>query len=242
GVDCGGFDCYPCSVDYWFTNTGMNTTASDYSEDVYGDSWVNGVAVTAGQGYYLMVNNWSPSANGFDVVFTFSEGGAMDCTILPIELLSFNALCRDNETILNWSTASERNNDYFVLLKSYNGITYAAIDTIKGAGNSNQISDYSIAYTDEYDGLIYYKLKQVDFNGNFAYSDVIVKSCSGKPDYIVSPNPVAEGRNWKILGLEENDELVIVDLLGRTYKEKHLPKGVYIIKVNGEYINKLIVR
>jgi len=146
GVDCGGVDCVDCSASNWPTNTGMNNVATDVSEDVQGDSWVNWINVTAGESYFLMINNWSPGGSGFDLVFEYYEGAAMDCSILPIELASFETECINGEPRITWSTYSETNNDYFVLLKSYDGITYNAVDTIDGAGNSNSLNRYEISY------------------------------------------------------------------------------------------------
>lgn len=243
GVDCGGADCVPCNASYWPTNTGMNGTATDFSEDVYGDSWINWVSVTAGQRYYLMVNNWSPNANGFDLIWNFSEGGAMDCELLPVELMSFDAKCNNGFVDLSWEVASETNNDYFVVLKSYNGIAFGPIDTLKGRGNANTYKKYQTSYIEENKGNVYYKLKQIDFDGKFAYSDMIASSC-GEDNRVfnIYPNPVIEGENWKISGVAENDKVEIYDLSGRKYDKEDLRKGVYIVLVNNKPISKLIIQ
>lgn len=177
GVDCGGNDCVPCDASYWPTNTGMNNTATDYSEDVWGDSWVQGIPVNAGETYYLMINNWSPGANGFDLVFNFTDGGSMDCQILPINLLIFNAKVIDNNKVrLDWVTASEENNDYFTVLKSTDAVLYKPIGQIKGAGNSNDYRYYEFVDEEPIMQQTYYRLKQTDYDGNFSYSDVKVVS------------------------------------------------------------------
>jgi hypothetical protein len=86
-------------------------------------------------------------------------------TVLPIDLLSFNAGIKNNVTILNWVTLSETNNDYFIISKSKDAINYSDISIIDGSGNSNENKVYN--YIDEfpYDGLNYYKLSQVDYDG-----------------------------------------------------------------------------
>lgn len=242
GVDCGG-PCVNCSAANWPTNTGMNGTVTDVSEDVYGDSWVNWVSVNPGDRYYLMVNNWSPNANGFDLVWHFSEGGAMDCELLPVELMSFDANCNDGFVDLSWEVASETNNDYFVVLKSYNGIAFGPIDTLKGRGNANSYKKYQTSYIEENKGNVYYKLKQIDFDGKFAYSDMIASSC-GEDNRVfnIYPNPVIEGENWKISGVAENDKVEIYDLSGRKYDKEDLRKGVYIVLINNKPISKLIIQ
>jgi len=244
GVDCGGVDCVPCTEAYWPTNTGMASTAPEFSEDVMGDSWVNWINVTAGQRYYLMVNNWSPGADGFDLLWQFSEGGAMDCDIvpLPIDLLSFDAACNEGLVDIAWEVSSETNNDYFVVLKSYNGIAYAAVDTIDGRGNANSYQKYEISYLEENPGTIYYKLKQVDFDGAFAYSGPVVASCGlDTRSFKALPNPVKQGEDWKLEGLVNGDEVRIFDIYGREHFKENLETGMYTIVINGKPATKLIV-
>ncbi|HBG71796.1 MAG: hypothetical protein A2W93_06200 [Bacteroidetes bacterium GWF2_43_63] len=243
GVDCGGADCVDCSKSSWPTNTGMNGTSTDYSEDVSGDSWVNWQSVTAGQRYYILINNWSPGANGFDLVWQFAEGGAMDCAIvLPVELLSFDAICNDGLVDIAWEVASETNNDYFVVLKSYNGIAFAAVDTIDGRGNANSYMKYETSYLEENPGTVYYKLKQIDLDGAFAYSEPIVANCGADTrTFKAVPNPATQGENWKIEGMVSGDEMRIFDIYGREHYKENLEKGMYTIVINGEPATKLIV-
>ncbi len=93
---------------------------------------------------------------------------------LPVELISFEGFIEDNSVKLEWSTASEVNNDYFQVEKSSNGIDFEILTVISGNGNSNTVNDY---YT--YDDLplnkqtMYYRLKQVDFDGKFEYSEIL---------------------------------------------------------------------
>lgn len=174
GVDCGGVDCVPCDAAYWATNTGMNSTATDFSEDVYGDSWVAGIPVNEGESYYLMINNWSPGAHGFDLIFDFQEGGAMDCDIvLPVGLLSFEAKLKGQIVTLLWETASEINNDYFTVMKSIDGNIFKPIGKIQGAGTSNTYHSYSLVDNEPITQTTYYRLKQTDFDGKSSFSEII---------------------------------------------------------------------
>ncbi len=245
GVDCGGVDCVPCTEAYWPTNTGMASTAPEFSEDVMGDSWVNWINVTAGQRYYIMINNWSPGADGFDLVWQFSEGGAMDCDIvpLPVDLLSFETSCNEGMVDISWEVASETNNDYFVVLKSYNGIAYAAVDTIDGRGNANSYMKYEIEYEEELiDVPIYYKLKQIDFNGEFHYSEMIATQCGSRLEMKIIPNPVKYGEEWNILGIESDDTYEIYNLIGEKVDDvSYLSRGVYFVIVNNIFKLKLVI-
>lgn len=174
GVDCGGGDCVSCAATNWPTNTGTNSVETDVSEDVSGNSWVNWLPVNAGETYYLMVNNWSPGASGFDLVWQFTDGGAMDCSLLPIELLSFDAYKKDNNVEVKWSTASEINNDYFTILKSYDANIYKPVVIVQGAVNSNVPLSYSIIDSEPLTQVTYYRLKQTDIDGKFSFSEVKV--------------------------------------------------------------------
>lgn len=97
------------------------------------------------------------------------------CTItLPIELLSFTGNY-NNSTDYNeikWSTASEINNDRFDLYSSVNGIDWELIGSMDGAGNSTTQQYYTYNHRTDSE-LTYYKLKQVDYDGEYKYSDII---------------------------------------------------------------------
>lgn len=92
---------------------------------------------------------------------------------LPVELLSFNAEKKGSEAYLTWSTASEINNNFFEVERSIDALNYSSVLVRQGAGNSNQILNY-----DGYDyyplqGISYYRLKQVDFDGTSDYSSPV---------------------------------------------------------------------
>jgi len=155
-------------------NTGMDATYSDFSEDVLGDAWVDALNVTAGESYYLMINKWSAGGSGFNLIWNLTEGGAMDCTILPIELLSFDAYKKDKNVKIDWATASEINNDYFTVLKSYDANIYKPVVKVQGAGNSNTPVSYSVIDNESLNQVTYYQLKQTDFDGKYSFSEVKV--------------------------------------------------------------------
>ncbi|MBT6029317.1 MAG: T9SS type A sorting domain-containing protein [Crocinitomicaceae bacterium] len=88
-------------------------------------------------------------------------------TPLPVELVAFNAEeHNENEVDVQWQTASERNNDYFEVLKSTDGQNYESIGQVPGAGNSAILSEYSFTDYNATAGTIYYKLRQTDYDGN----------------------------------------------------------------------------
>ena len=84
---------------------------------------------------------------------------------LPIELLSFTGNKSQDKNILNWITISELNNNYFVIEKSSNGVNFNNLGIVKGAGNSNIKIEYTLIDSEPYN-VTYYKLSQIDYNGD----------------------------------------------------------------------------
>lgn len=113
--------------------------------------------------------------------------------ILPVELISFtgNAETTGN-IVLNWSTATETNNSHFCIERSINGLTVTEIGRINGHGTATQVNQYSFNEPGPESGTIYYRLKQVDFNGRFEYLGVVsVEKYANSPGCVLSvyPNP-----------------------------------------------------
>ena len=114
---------------------------------------------------------------------------------LPVELVHFRAKAVANHTAdLHWATASELNNNYFEIERSYDGRSFELVGEVKGNGNSQHQIAYS--FLDETIGLIqntaYYRLKQVDFDGAFEYSDIRVVRFDGRAEMLeiaAYPNP-----------------------------------------------------
>ncbi len=109
---------------------------------------------------------------------------------LPIELLHFSAICTINSIKVNWSTASETNNDYFLLERSSDGISFVPIQTIDGAGNSSHELDYHFIDNSVLSNQIYYyRLSQTDYNGQKEYFDVISAQACANDNDITFVNP-----------------------------------------------------
>ena len=92
---------------------------------------------------------------------------------LPIELISFKGTTSNNVNTIMWVTSSEHNNDYFTLERTLNGTTFEIIANINGAGNSNEMNEYTVIDPINTSSINYYRLKQTDYNGKFIYSDLI---------------------------------------------------------------------
>ena len=126
--------------------------------------------------------------------FTISE--FTDLTVsgsLPIELLSFEAKrTGEYKSRLEWATLSEVNNEYFELEHSLDGVEFRKIAEIDGAGHSQVQIDYAYVHEEPAPGLNYYRLKQVDYDGVYSYSDI--RTVYFEPTYEVEvyPNPFME--------------------------------------------------
>lgn len=111
---------------------------------------------------------------------------------LPIELLSFDAVPNKNRHVdLNWVTHTEINNDYFVVEKSLNGNHWSEVETINGVGNSMYAQSYTTTDIRPYLGTSFYRLKQVDFNGDFTYSNAKSVFFGDVDQLLIYPNPTS---------------------------------------------------
>ena len=163
------------------------------------------------------------SGAGSDNIATYSL--PVDERPLPVELLSFAAQALGRDARLNWRTATETNNDYFELQRSLDGRTFGAFGRVAGAGTSSRATDY--AHTDAgigatTTGPVYYRLRQVDRDGSFAYSPVRTVSfdqaSAGKPGISLFPNPATPAATTTLdLGLlpAGTYQVRVLDALGR---------------------------
>ena len=166
---------------------------------------------------------------------------------LPIELIKFSARCEGPVVALDWTTASENNNDFFILERSTDAKNWVEIQKTDGAGNSNFEINYSFHDTRVQKGIMYYRLKQVDFDGNFSYSEIeSVTGCSANESenaLTVYPNPGNGFVSLAFTGNTDNITSVAVFTPGgeRIYLAQNFesaldlsifPKGVYFLKLS----------
>lgn len=101
---------------------------------------------------------------------------AFDCSAiapLPVELSSFTAAYSNNQVSLRWTTASEKNSANFVVERSFDGETFSAVSELPAAGYSSSRREYAATDRGMRKGLNYYRLKQIDLDGTFSYSQAI---------------------------------------------------------------------
>lgn len=156
------------SLDY--TSTAAASGSPSW-ETISRSTTISGISIANGGYYYL---RWS----GDDVSGSNNrdEFGLDDIVIssvsLPISLVSFSAEPSSTATRLTFTTALELNNSHFLIERSPNGAQYEAIGRVPGAGNSSTIQEYTFTDEKPLQGINYYRLKQVDFDGQFSYSPV----------------------------------------------------------------------
>ncbi len=157
--------------------------------------------------------------------------------ILPIELLSFNAKEINEKTVqLEWDTASEINNDYFEVEKSFDGIDFTAVGIIKGAGNSTINLKYVFEDINESGNpLNYYRLAQVDYDLTKTYSETISFYPSEYGLNLISSILDPEGNSIRIQllsNLRKQIDISLSDLSGRTYYKNNLITGSGLQEIN----------
>ena len=127
------------------------------------------------------------TAQSTEFILAYVNGTAA----LPIELLSFSAELKNKIVELNWSTASESNNNFFTVERSADGINFEPVAYVNGAGNSNHQLNYYAEDPNPLTNISYYRLKQTDYNGEFSYSTVKVISNAVIAEIMVYPNPIS---------------------------------------------------
>lgn len=196
-------------------------------------------------------NNTSGVLTSDAAVSTFSPftiGSITTANPLPVEYLLFDAKYEQkyNYVLIEWATYSEKNNDYFIIQKSINGFDWKNIDTVVGNGNSILINEYGVIDRDVNFGFSYYRLKQVDFDGNYSLSNIIVVEI--RTNDIIFPNPSTGIIYFK--NEVENYEYNLYDVTGRKISSGYIlnnkldfsknPKGFYYLIVDDKRINILL--
>jgi hypothetical protein len=161
-------------------------------------------------------------------ITSFSDWTASDGvnSFLPIKLVSFSQKQTTNGIQVSWITGTETNNDFFTIEQSTDGVTWERVTRVKGAGNSTQERTYSFTDTNPYEGIIYYRLKQTDFNGVFTYSDITSMNIQ-KTDTIqcvVYPTPASNSNcNIQIYAPQTGFYTIeITDIIGKVLFSKEI--------------------
>ena len=156
---------------------------------------------------------------------------------LPVVLINFEADCKSGNIVLNWITATETNNDFFSVEKSYDGEKFESILVVPGNGTTSELHFYSAEDKAEI-RTVYYRLKQVDFDGNYSHSEEIIVTCNpnGGHEIIgIYPNPAQSALSID-LNLSEGGNVVLMlfNSIGQLVirEEVSLKSGLQKLKVD----------
>lgn len=171
--------------------------------------------------------------------------GSIINSALPIKLKSFDAKLDLDKVILFWETASEFNNDYFEVEKSVDGENWVVVSKVIGAGNSYTNISYQSIDHNLYVGLSYYRLKQVDFNGDFSYSDIVAINYQ-KSSMTIFPNPTNASvyiknsispsvKVFNSIGVDLTNQAKIITIQDKISIDlSNMPTGLYYLKIGTE--------
>ncbi|MCU0422248.1 MAG: T9SS type A sorting domain-containing protein [Bacteroidia bacterium] len=207
--------------------------------------------------YTFSINSTAGSAgNRFQLIF-------IDQSTLPVEFIKVNARAKGDDIVVNWSTATEKNNSKFIIEKSIDGVNFENAGEVKGAGNSSVVRNYTFTDTNAAANasllnipVMYYRIRQVDFSGEFSFSNrvsvfFIRNSAQQANNITVFPNPAVD----KVTITTANETFGVIgiyNLNGKMVKEQiqlaqetevfvgDLNAGVYIVKLSDGSTQKLI--
>jgi len=217
--------------------------------------WLKGIGGAAGDralglvtdiSNRLYVTGYIGGNATYDEVETLTSVGGNDGFLvkinpdgtLPVHIAKFDGYNLSGINYLHWTTLSETNNQYFDIERSVDGIGFSAIKRIAGAGNSSQKLQYQYADDKPLSGNNYYRLRQIDYNGDFSFSNVVLlKNQLSAQSISAYPNP---GRGMVNISSTEVKDVKVYNSTGNLVLESAVnafditsqPNGVYLIKVN----------
>ena len=248
----------------WSTGACTAGTVRNYgnSSDLWGLAWTDADINAANFGIVISAYNTIDPFDFKTVRIDYISITVEYTASLAIDLLKFTAAPIDNKTVqLNWQTSSEINNNYFTIERSNDGNNFENIGKVKGAGNSNVINNYQ--FTDSHnlpDGsqvshltshILYYRLKQTDFDGKNTYSKTVSITIERLSKVInIYPNPANTILNCEVFSLQEGIiNIQVIDILGNVVMKEetkatkgiklnisNLSQGMYFVKTNNTQI------
>jgi hypothetical protein len=165
--------------------------------------------------YYITIDGYA----GNDCVFDLVIDGAI--VPLPVEFGNFSGYCNDSKVRLQWATYSENGSSYFDVEKSADGISFVKIGQVTAIGNSSNSNQYLFFDEQPQSGRNYFRLKQVDVNGNFVYTNTLGIECEETSEWIeLYPNPTEHSSVLVLHSVNAvSAEITITDEIGKTVRK-----------------------
>ena len=164
--------------------------------------------------------------------------------VVPVELSSFSASTTGNNAILNWSTATELNNFGFEVQRSVAGSEFVTVGFVNGNGTTTEAKTYRFVDANLISGNYSYRLKQVDYNGTFAYSEVVNVDVNAPVQFELSqnyPNPFNPSTTINFsLPQSSNVTLKVFNTLGQEVKtliNQNMESGAHSISFDASKLN-----
>ncbi|MFI5148555.1 MAG: T9SS type A sorting domain-containing protein [Bacteroidia bacterium] len=230
---CGMYTVNDLDNGFWTISANATPTSGTYNTTLYSTNYSNSAlgvmwevtkntALTAG-GWYMdgvCVNNASPAVVVRNAMNGFSWFAvAQSIVVLPVELISFTGKNENGINYLNWETATETNNNYFLLERSSDGLNFEELGLLSGAGTTSTAHSYNFTDNHPPHGISYYRFKQVDFNGKYVYSNIVPLLNTMKPVILenIYPNPTTQGISFDFFApVKGNVTIEMMDVVGRT--------------------------
>jgi uncharacterized delta-60 repeat protein len=155
---------------------------------------------------------------------------------LPVTYTKFTATKRVEDVELNWTTASELNNRGFAIERSNGNGRWEEIGFVAGNGNSSFARQYRFTDREMVSTVVYYRLKQIDYNGEYNYSNIVIVSRSAMQSISVGPNPFTDkielGTAADIILYDANGIAIIKAESASSINTSHLATGFYTLKIS----------
>ncbi len=228
--------------------------ASNFTADnSQGPGGLNGTNPASGSAAGGSITPVNPTYAGTDGVIESEQGP------LPIQLLFWKGEIKDGINHLTWATATEIDNNFFTVERSVNGVDWKKIATVNGAGSSSQTLHYQLEDRYPYDGLIYYRLSQTDYDGTTELFETIALKATGlRSNLLLFPNPNTGLFSIQIPNLAADSKIAVevMDISGQSIDVRYekdfgqikfdlsdKPAGNYIIRlVEGNSVKHLRVQ
>jgi len=219
----------------WHENLFQNNISLDTDNDGFGDgtfplstTMQTVTALMPGTGTTLLIQICTNS-NTSSEEFAFDNIQVGEAVSVPVELVQFTAKqLSSNDVVLDWETASELNNYGFEIESSLDGRNWEVLDFLRGKGTTAELQSYQYIDQQIKPGLnYYYRLKQIDFDGIFEYSDILnVRIEAQQPVLGVRPNPSVGFIELQFNNAQkEKSELRLLDSRGKLIWRKKFEEG-----------------
>jgi len=210
------------------TITESSLLAQYWDNTLWNPTWASNTALLGANDATNNQVNSINSGNGNFYTWTLSSKSIL----LPIDLISMNTHCDCNmNSEIDWKTASETNNDYFTVYKSYDAVSFFEIGRIQAAGNSNVMNSYQFTDSIKSDKITYYQIKQTDYNGQSSISKLMTSKCNlTESEIALYPNP-CNGRNI-IISTDQNIGNISLEIFNNVGQLVALHKSLSLLQEN----------